>query len=62
MGFPGVGYYNATKFAVEGFTKRLAKEVRTARHQGHHRRARAVPHRLGRPLAKDHAQAHRRIC
>ncbi len=26
VGFPGVGYYNATKFAVEGFTEALAKE------------------------------------
>jgi NAD(P)-dependent dehydrogenase (short-subunit alcohol dehydrogenase family) len=27
VGFPGVGYYNATKFAVEGFTEALAKET-----------------------------------
>lgn len=26
VGFPGVGYYNATKFAVEGLTEALAKE------------------------------------
>lgn len=27
VGNPGVGYYNATKFAVNGFTEALAKEV-----------------------------------
>jgi len=27
IGFPGVGYYNATKFAVEGFSEALAKEA-----------------------------------
>jgi NAD(P)-dependent dehydrogenase (short-subunit alcohol dehydrogenase family) len=27
VGFPGVGYYNATKFAVVGFSDALAKEV-----------------------------------
>lgn len=27
MGFPGVGYYNATKFAVDGLSDALAKEV-----------------------------------
>ena len=26
IGFPGIGYYNATKFAVEGLTEALAKE------------------------------------
>jgi len=27
VGFPGVGYYNATKFAVNGFSEALHKEV-----------------------------------
>jgi len=27
VGFPGVGYYNATKFAVEGLSEALAKEL-----------------------------------
>lgn len=27
VGFPGVGYYNATKFAVNGFSEALKKEV-----------------------------------
>lgn len=27
IGFPGIGYYNATKFAVEGLSEALAKEA-----------------------------------
>lgn len=27
VGFPGVGFYNATKFAVDGFSEALAKET-----------------------------------
>lgn len=29
VGFPAVGYYNATKFAVDGFSDSLSKEVAT---------------------------------
>ena len=28
VGFPGVGYYNATKFAVNGFSEALQKELK----------------------------------
>ncbi len=28
VGFPGIGYYNATKFAVTGFSESLQKEVK----------------------------------
>ncbi|MCO5936396.1 oxidoreductase [Mucilaginibacter sp. RB4R14] len=27
VGFPGVGFYNATKFAVDGYSEALAKEI-----------------------------------
>lgn len=27
VGYPGIGYYNATKFAVEGLSEALAKEI-----------------------------------
>jgi short chain dehydrogenase len=33
IGFPGSGYYAATKFAVEGLSEALSKEVAPARHQ-----------------------------
>ena len=53
VGFPGVGYYNATKFAVEGLSEALSKEVAPLGIKVTDRRARPVPHRLGRPLAED---------
>ena len=56
IGFPGSGYYAATKFAVEGPLRIALQGGRALRDQGPHRRARAVPHRLGGALAED-AQA-----
>ena len=61
IGFPGSGYYAATKFAVEGLSEALSKEVGAARDQGHHRRAGPVPHRLGRPLPENAEEAGRRL-
>ena len=58
IGFPGSGYYAATKFAVEAF--RIALQGgRAVRDQGSHRRARPVPHRLGGPLAESPEAADR---
>ena len=61
IGFPGSGYYAATKFAVEGLSEALSKEVGAARNQGPHRRTRPVPHRLGRSFAQNSKEARRRL-
>ena len=42
----GGGYYNATKFAVEGIVRSAGGRAEAVRHPGDHRRARAVPHRV----------------
>ena len=47
VGNPGVGYYNATKFAVNGFFRSLVKGSRAARNQGCDRSAVGFSHRLG---------------
>ncbi len=47
-GSPAVGYYNATKFAVEGFSEALAAEVTALWPESDIGRAQRVPHRLGR--------------
>ena len=62
IGFPGSGYYAATKFAVEGLSESLVEGGRAVRDQGSRRRARPVPHRLGRPFAESAEAADRRLC
>ena len=49
---PAGAIYNATKFAVEGFSEALAAGARPARHPRHRHRARPLPHRLPRPLRR----------
>ena len=53
IGFPGSGYYAATKFAVEGLSEVARQGGCAVRDQGPHRRARPVPHRLGWAIAED---------
>ena len=48
--FPGIGAYHASKWALEGFTQSLAREVAELRHQGDAGRAGRVRHRLGRAV------------
>ena len=47
---PGLSYYHGSKFALEGISESLGKEVRGSRHQGHRDRAGRLPHRLGGPV------------
>ena len=62
IGFPGSGYYAATKFAVEGLSEVALQGGRAVRHQGPHRRARSIPHRLGGTVAQDPEASGRRLC
>ena len=48
LAFPGVGYYNATKFAVEGLSEALAKEVAPLGIKVLLVEPGTIPHRLGR--------------
>ena len=59
--FAATGYYHATKFAVEALSESLSIRGGTPGHQGHHCRARTVPHRLGRPLHHRIEDHHRRL-
>ena len=52
IGFPGSGYYAATQVCRRGHVGIAFQGGRAARDQGHYRRARPVPHRLGRPFAQ----------
>ena len=62
IGFPGSGYYAATKFAVEGLSEALSKEVAPFGIKVDHRRTWPLPHRLGWPLFEDAKEARRRLC
>ena len=48
--FPGVGIYNGSKFALDGISEALAKEVKPLGIKVTDRRPGIVPHRLGRPF------------
>jgi hypothetical protein len=61
IGFPGIGYYNATKFAVEGPFRGAGERGGAARHPRDDRRAGTIPHRLGRALAEDAESADHRL-
>ncbi len=61
VGFPGSGYYAATKHAVEGLSDALAKEVGPLGIQVLLRRARPVPYRLRPAVAQADAEPVRRL-
>ena len=58
---PGLSYYHGSKFALEGISEALGKEVKDLRHPRHRGRARLFPHRLGRPLDGARGANHRRL-
>jgi NADP-dependent 3-hydroxy acid dehydrogenase YdfG len=62
IGFPGSGYYAATKVRRRGTIRGAVEGSRAARNQGHHRRTRPLPHRLGGPVLEDAEEACRRLC
>ncbi len=47
MATPGLSFYHGSKFALEGISSSLGKEVEALRHPRHGSRARYVPYRLG---------------
>ena len=59
--FPGVGIYNGSKFALEGISEALAKEVKPLGIKVTIVAARLVPHRLGGPLHGARREAYRRL-
>lgn len=61
VGFPGVGYYNATKFAVEGLGS-VARGIATAGNQGTRCRAWAISHRLGGAFDEDQRPGNFGLC
>ena len=58
VGFTATGFYHATKFAVEGFSESLSKEVAPLGIKGIVGRARAIPYRLGRKVYSAHRNSH----
>ena len=61
IGFPGIGLLQCHQVRRRGPLRGAGERGRAARHQGHDRRAGALPNRLGRTLAEDAADADRRL-
>ena len=62
IGFPGLRLLRGDQVRRRGPVGGAVEGSRAVRDQGHHRRARPVPHRLGRPLPEDAEEAGRRLC